>query len=139
MSPLTAWLCWAVSIASVLVSYFLSRHALRRAIDQVDAGELDRRRLGGGFTRATECANVASGATFIAGVVFIACFAINNLEAKYAQADRTSVAQGAARAARPGPEARLPPSTAPSSGPVRARVYAAAAAAPQGAQPPGLR
>lgn len=84
-----AWLAWVVSIASVLVSYFLSRHALRCAIEQVDGVRPHIRRLGGKMTIATEIANVASGLCFVIGVVLITFFAVANLEAKNAQDSRT--------------------------------------------------
>jgi hypothetical protein len=80
-----SWLCWAVSIAAVLCSYFLSRHALRCAISQVDGDQPQIRRLGGRMAVATEVANFMSGLLFVIGVVLISVFAVTNLEAKNAQ------------------------------------------------------
>lgn len=88
-----SWLCWAASIACVLCSYFLSRHALRCAIAQVD-DEVQIRRLGGRMAVATEVANFLSGFLFLVGAVLISLFAVANLEAKNVQS--TKVAQPAA-------------------------------------------
>lgn len=93
-----AWLSWAVSIASVLVSYFLSRHALRCAIEQVDGTRPHIRRLGGKMAIATEIANVVSGLCFIVGVVLITFFAVFNLEAKNAQDSKTLTPPGSFQA-----------------------------------------
>ncbi|HVG07062.1 MAG TPA: hypothetical protein VNM67_05110 [Thermoanaerobaculia bacterium] len=83
-----AWLCWTGSIASVLISYFLSRHALRCAIAQVD-GHVQVRRLGGSMAVATEVANSISGLLFVIGAVLISIFAVNNLETKNAKDTKT--------------------------------------------------
>ena len=85
-----SWLCWAVSIACVLCSYFLSRHALRCAIAQVDGVQTQIRRLGGRMAVATEVANFMSGLLFVVGVVLISVFAVANLEAKNAQVPKVS-------------------------------------------------
>lgn len=105
-----AWLCWAVSIASVLISYFLSRQALRCAVDQVDGKRPEIRRIGGRMALATELANVVSGACFVAGAVLISFFAVANLEAKNAQVTRNAVAKAGATT---NGEARLPTAAAP--------------------------
>jgi hypothetical protein len=85
-----SWLCWAVSIACVLCSYFLSRHALRCAIAQVDGDQTQIRRLGGRMAVATEVANFLSGLLFVVGVVLISIFAVTNLEAKNAQVPKVT-------------------------------------------------
>lgn len=85
----TAWLFWAASIAAVLLSYFLSRHALRCAISQVDGARPELRRIGGKMSLATETCNVVSGVGFVAGAVLIAIFAVQNLEAKNAKEGNT--------------------------------------------------
>lgn len=74
-----AWLCWAASITSVLTSYFLSRVALRKAIEQVDSGEDPPRRPGGWTGFATEIFNILSGTFFVVGVVTAAIFVLRNL------------------------------------------------------------
>jgi hypothetical protein len=84
-----SWLCWAVSIACVLYSYFLSRRALRCAIIQVDDGQIQTRRPGGGMAVATEIANFSSGILFVIGAILISIFAVTNLEAKNAQVPQT--------------------------------------------------
>lgn len=85
-----SWLCWVISIACVLCSYFLSRHALRCAIAQVDDDQTQIRRLGGRMATATEIANFFSGLFFVVGVVLISIFAVTNLEAKNAQAPQVT-------------------------------------------------
>jgi len=74
-----SWMCWAASVACVLVSYFLSRHALLGAIEAVDSGQSELRRPGGRMSVATEVANVLSGLLFLIGVVTIAFFVVVNL------------------------------------------------------------
>jgi len=87
-----AWLSWAGSITMVLFSYFISRLALRRAIDQVDRGEIHTTRPGSWLAIVTEAANVMSGLLFVVGVFLISYFALLNLEAKNARkAEPTSL------------------------------------------------
>lgn len=95
-----SWLCWAVSIACVLFSYFLSRRALRCAIAQVDDGPIQLRRLGGRMATATEVANCFSGLLFVIGVILISIFAVKNLEAKNVQTTQSARPIAASSAAR---------------------------------------
>jgi hypothetical protein len=74
-----AWILWAASIGCVMISYLLSRQALRKAITQVDAGAIYIRRPGGAMSVATELLNIASGALFIIGVAVVAVFVLKNL------------------------------------------------------------
>jgi hypothetical protein len=75
-----AWLCWVFSLALVLVSYYFSHLALRRAIRQVDEGH--DKDLGGPFNTITKICNAAGGLAFITGLVIIAVFVLKNLGAK---------------------------------------------------------
>ncbi len=78
-----AWLLWGLSITAVLSSYFFSRLALRKAINQVDANEVAQvRKPGGWLAWLTEVLNVTSGLCFLVGVVLITTFATSNLGEK---------------------------------------------------------
>ncbi len=78
---LIAWICWGVSITSVLFSFFASSLALRRALSQVDANKTYVEHIGGKFDHVTSVLNVIGGVLFFIGVVLIALFAWYNLEA----------------------------------------------------------
>jgi drug/metabolite transporter (DMT)-like permease len=78
---LSAWLCWGVSVISVLFSFFASNLALRRAITQVDAEKMYEEHVGGRFDTLTAVLNVIGGILFFSGVILIAVFVWNNLEA----------------------------------------------------------
>ena len=75
---ITAWSLWAASLGSVVVSYFLSRVALRKAIHQTDEGDFSDG-VGGWASKATQVTNVLSGLLFIAGIVFLIIFASSNI------------------------------------------------------------
>lgn len=75
-----AWVCWIVSMVSTLSSFLLSHHALRKAIDQVDAGVIHTNYPGGRFNYATHVANVLSFIAFVIGVILIVIFVSWNLE-----------------------------------------------------------
>ena len=77
----TAWSLWAVSIASVVLSYFFSRIALRKAIEQVDRDDFSGG-VGGRATSVTHFLNWLSGLLFILGIVFLIIFAGNNIGEK---------------------------------------------------------
>jgi hypothetical protein len=75
-----AWSCWGLSLGCVLVSYFLSRNALRTAIQQTDAGKIRRLSPGGAWSVVLEICNVASGVAFVLGVILIVLFVWFNME-----------------------------------------------------------
>lgn len=75
-----AWVCWIVSMVSTLSSFLFSHHALRKAIDQVDAGAIHTDKRGGRFNLATHVANVLSLIAFVIGVILIVIFVSLNLE-----------------------------------------------------------
>ncbi len=76
-----AWMCWGISSSVVLFSFFASNLALRRAIKQVDEGTIYKQRPGGWFDTLTAILNALGGVLFLVGVVLIALFVLNNLEA----------------------------------------------------------
>ncbi len=74
-----SWVSWGFSVTAVLFSYFFSHLALRKAISQVDNGEIRRRKPGGIYDKVTALLNGAGAVLFMAGVVFMIVFAIANL------------------------------------------------------------
>ncbi|BCG65168.1 MAG: hypothetical protein methR_P2990 [Methyloprofundus sp.] len=85
---ITAWVLWALSITSVLISYFLSRLALRKSIIQLDNDNFSEG-VGGCAAKATQVFNVISGALFILGIVFLIIFSSQNIGSKTMN-DKTS-------------------------------------------------
>jgi len=76
-----AWSLWAISLASVVASYFFSRVALRKTILQCDVNDFSAG-VGGVAAKITTVLNAVSGISFVVGVVFIICFSIVNLQEK---------------------------------------------------------
>jgi hypothetical protein len=75
-----AWLAWCASLACTLWSHYWSTRAMRRAVEEFDAGEAKRKtRLGGLADQLTVGLNVAAGVAFIMGAVSFATFAFRNL------------------------------------------------------------
>ena len=73
----TAWFLLALSLVFIFFSLFMSQKAIRDMIDQLDAGT-DPGRLGPAATW-TVGLNIASAATLVLGLVFLAAFALINL------------------------------------------------------------
>lgn len=95
---LFAWFAWAFSTFSVLISYYLSHLALRRAIGQVDKGTIFKQTPGGVFAHITAILNAAGAVLFLVGVCCITLFAVANLPIKGATNDRKETAFTAAPA-----------------------------------------
>ncbi|MBC7933162.1 MAG: hypothetical protein H7Z38_21575 [Rubrivivax sp.] len=76
---LIAWACWIVSLALVLINYFVSHLALRKAIEQSDAGEIYAQRPGARFDLILVILNPAGGILFLIGLVIFALFALFNI------------------------------------------------------------
>jgi len=64
----SAWFCWGLSAAVVLASHFFSQRALRRAIEQVDRGEIYIRAPDSVSSRITDACNTAGGAVLLIGL-----------------------------------------------------------------------
>lgn len=86
------WVCWGLSITLVLISYFLSHLALRKAINQFDTavknsniGEIYSQRVGGSYSLITAILNIFGGLLFLAGVILITIFVWHNFGGKNAQ------------------------------------------------------
>lgn len=76
---LASWICWALSLLAVLVSYYFSQLTLDRAIAELDAGT-DADRPGGIFRRFTLTLNAISGLSFFTGLILFVIFVSKNLE-----------------------------------------------------------
>ena len=74
-----AWLAWGISISAVLLSFYFSSLALRKAIRQVDHGKIYKKRPGGWYDTATAILNAMGGLSFLTGVMLAAMFAHLNL------------------------------------------------------------
>lgn len=75
---LWSWGIWAASIATVVTSYYLSRMALRKAIDQTDKEDFSEG-VGGWAARYTGYANALSGFLFVVGIGLFIAFASENI------------------------------------------------------------
>jgi hypothetical protein len=76
---LSAWVCWGVSVLTVLVSYYSSQLTLNRAINQIDSGTRSSR-PGGLFRVFTLTLNAVGGLLFLAGLILLIVFVSRNLE-----------------------------------------------------------
>lgn len=85
---LAAWLAWAFSTFSVLISFYLSHLALRCAIAQVDDGTIHEQQPGGTFACLTAMLNAMGALLFLVGVCCITVFAGANLSTKGVINDR---------------------------------------------------
>lgn len=73
---MAAWICWAISAASVLCSFYSSKKALGKAIDDLDKGvEND----SNPFDKLTGLFNLWSGSFFISGLFFMIAFVKTNI------------------------------------------------------------
>lgn len=87
---ITAWSLWAASITSVVISYYLSREALRATILQTDKNDFSGG-VGGCAAKATQIFNAISGILFVVGIVFLIIFTANNLGTKDMSDDKKEV------------------------------------------------
>jgi hypothetical protein len=76
----SAWICWGLSVTSVLLSYYTSNLALRKAIKQVDDGKIRGERPGKCFDMITAVLNLLGAILFFAGVILMTIFVALNLE-----------------------------------------------------------
>jgi hypothetical protein len=92
----TAWISWGLSSAVVLVSYYVSRLALRKAIKQCDDNSIhDCRTPGSFYTYVLRVLNLTSGALFLLGVLAMAGFVYANVSREEMQRDRQEAADPA--------------------------------------------
>lgn len=75
---LFAWSAWGLSMACVLVSFYMSSHSQRRAIAQLDEGTIYDERPGGWFDSVTVWLNVLAILLFLVGLFTMLCFVYAN-------------------------------------------------------------
>jgi hypothetical protein len=73
-----AWICWGLSVTSVLFSFYTSQRALRHAISQVEERTIYLYRPGGWFGRITTSLNAFGGILFFLGLLLTCIFAYQN-------------------------------------------------------------
>ena len=83
---LAAWILWGFSLFSTLTSFYVSRQALRKAINQVDQAitQADTERIysqtpGGFYSTLTAILNALGGIFFVSGVVSLVIFVARNI------------------------------------------------------------
>jgi hypothetical protein len=74
-----AWISWGISVALVLISFYLSHLALGKAIKQIDQGEIHDTRPGGVASLVLPGCNCGSGGFFLVGVALIIVFVWLNM------------------------------------------------------------
>ena len=77
-AAILAWMLWAGSIALIVVSFFTSSHALRKAIDQLDSGNIEDN-VGGVWSTATATCNTLAGVFLVLGFFSFIFFASANI------------------------------------------------------------
>ena len=92
---LSAWIGWGLSATSVLSSFFTSQMALRKAISQLDQGQLGSdaekmERPGGWYDRLTATLNASGLVLFLVGLVAMMIFLICNLKDHMNEPRRTA-------------------------------------------------
>ena len=95
---LYAWASWGTSVTIVLISYYTSHLALRKAIAQVDENKIMNERPGKCYSIITAILNALAGILFLVGVIFMIYFCSTNLTNRGKENERNSkgTVQGAA-------------------------------------------
>jgi hypothetical protein len=75
-----SWLSWGLSVMFILISYYTSHLALRKAIKQVDTNDILHSQPGGFADYLTAICNPLGGILFIVGVILISIFVWLSLE-----------------------------------------------------------
>jgi hypothetical protein len=75
-----AWACLILSLLCVLVSFYTSMLAMRKAIRQLDDKDLYLQTPGGWADRITNVLNPGAGALLLAGLVCLVWFSYSNLK-----------------------------------------------------------
>lgn len=73
-----AWICWGLSLAFTLISFYTARCAMRKAINEVDERKSPPH-FGGWWDRLTSFCNGVGGILFFAGLVLAMLFLYNNV------------------------------------------------------------
>ncbi len=111
---ISAWSVWCFSLASIVFSFFCSRLALRKTINQCDINDYSGG-VGGLASKITDWLNALSGLSFIIGVVLIIVFCSKNLGAKTVSDNNIPTNSSAEKKGYTPPPPPPPPPTQPSS------------------------
>ena len=84
-----SWGLWAASIVAVVLSYFFSRKAIRKAIIQTDEGDYSEG-VGGWAATWTSYTNILSGICFVLAIVSFLNFSFQNIQG-YVMNDRHDI------------------------------------------------
>lgn len=76
---LWAWIAWVASSTSVLVSFYTSQLALRKAIKQLDRGVIGMERPGGAWDLSTAILNAVGVVLFLVGLGLMIFFLNRNM------------------------------------------------------------
>ncbi|MDQ8037034.1 MAG: hypothetical protein REI12_06395 [Pedobacter sp.] len=109
---ISAWSFWAASLAAVVISYFFSRLALRKAIDQCDSNNYSEG-VGGWATKTTNALNAVSGLFFVTGIIFVIIFCSHNLGGESMSKSNNSSGTRGQTPPPPPPARPAPPVTTP--------------------------
>ncbi|RZZ85025.1 hypothetical protein [Pseudoxanthomonas winnipegensis] len=82
------WGLWALSLASMLASFYYSRKALRKAIEQCDSDTIRCEPPGGFFTSILRWLNALGAVFFVAGVLCMTVFVSINISSREHSRDR---------------------------------------------------
>lgn len=74
----SAWICWLISLTTMLISFFTSTQALDAAIEQVDTARIFEELVGGKWSTVTRVLNCLAGAGLIVGILLFVIFVIIN-------------------------------------------------------------
>ena len=72
---IAAWICWALSVSCVLISFYTSKQAMSKAIYDFDENIEEHNKS----NTATSILNFLSGTFFVLGLIFIIIFVKKNL------------------------------------------------------------
>jgi hypothetical protein len=76
---LFSWIVWGISVTCVLASFYFSNQAIRKAINQVDNGNIYKQTPGGSLSKITALLNMTGGLLFLTGVILMVIFVYYNL------------------------------------------------------------
>jgi len=79
---LTSWICWVISILLVLASSYFNILALRKTVDQIDDGTIEKEHAGGCWDKLNAWIGPFSGILFLIGVILMIVFVICNTSVK---------------------------------------------------------
>ena len=74
-----AWISWGFSLAFILLSFYFSQQAFRRAIEQVDSNEIYNQNPGGWQSKVTSALNFLGMLALLFGIGFMVAFVYFNL------------------------------------------------------------